>query len=237
MRGSASVRTALAAVVMVALSVLAGCGLGESREGFALRIAYQALPVDGAAPSAADMEVMRQIVESRLEATGVAALRVTVEAPDIVVVEASPAAVVDDVRSLAGVAGRVDFVPLGDTQMSEGQHIDLVAFPPLFSGDQVADASVGSDQTGHRTVDFVLRDQGRQLLADYTRNNIGTYLAIVLDGLAISVPVIMDTIAGGEVQISTSAVGGFTLLQAQRLVTILQFGQLPFPLQEVAYSD
>jgi preprotein translocase subunit SecD len=237
MQRRASGRTALASVVMVVLSVLAGCDLGESRQAFAFRIAYQALPVDGAAPSADDMEVMRRIVESRLEAVGVAALRVTVEAPDILVVEASPAAVVDDVRSLAGVAGRVDFVPLGETQMSEGQQIDLVAFPPLFSGDQVASASVGSDVTGHRTVDFVLRDQGRQLLADFTRNNIGTYLAIVLDGQAISVPVIMDTIAGGEVQISTSGVGGFTLGQAQRLVTVLQFGQLPFPLQEVARSD
>jgi preprotein translocase subunit SecD len=237
MQRRASGRTALASVVMVVLSVLAGCDLGESRQAFAFRIAYQALPVDGAAPSADDMEVMRRIVESRLEAVGVAALRVTVEAPDILVVEASPAAVVDDVRSLAGVAGRVDFVPLGETQMSEGQQIDLVAFPPLFSGDQVASASVGSDVTGHRTVDFVLRDQGRQLLADFTRNNIGTYLAIVLDGQAISVPVIMDTIAGGEVQISTSGVGGFTLGQAQRLVTVLQFGQLPFPLQEVAHSD
>ncbi|OGO56262.1 MAG: hypothetical protein A2V85_09480 [Chloroflexi bacterium RBG_16_72_14] len=237
MQRRASGRTALAAMVMVALSVLAGCGLGESREPFAFRIAYQALPVDGAAPSAADMEVMRQIVESRLEATGVAALRVTVEAPDVVVVEASPASVVDDVRSLAGVAGRVDVVPLGDTQMSEGQRIDLAAFPPLFSGDQVASASVGSDQTGIRTVDFVLKDRGRLLLADYTRNNIGTYLAIVLDGQVISAPVIMDAIAGGEVQISTSRVGGFTLAQAQGLVTILQFGELPFPLREVARSD
>ncbi|MEW6226340.1 MAG: hypothetical protein AB1627_17100 [Chloroflexota bacterium] len=237
MRGRASVRTALAAVIVAALALVAGCGPGESREAFAFRIAFQALPADGAAPTAADLEVIRQIVESRLEATGVAALRVTVEAPDVVIVEAAPASVVGAVRALAGVAGRVDFVPLGDTQMAEGQHLDLTAFPPLFSGDQVASASIGANETGQRTVDFVLKDEGRQLFADYTRNHIGAYFAIALDGEIISAPMINGTIADGKVQIAGGGVGGFTELQAQSLVTILQFGQLPFPLQEVARSE
>jgi preprotein translocase subunit SecD len=109
--------------------------------------------------------------------------------------------------------------------------------PPLFSGDQVASASIGADQTGQRTVDFVLKDQGRQLFADYTSDHVGDYFAIVLDGEVISAPVINDAILGGEVQVSQGAVGGYPLAEAQKLVTILRFGQLPFPLQEVSSSE
>ena len=132
-------------------------------------------------------------------------------------------------RALAGAIGRLDFVPLGSTRMSSGRQIDLNTFPSLFSGDQVASATIGADQTGQRTVDLVLRDEGRRLLAGYTRDHVGESVAIVLDGKVLTAPVIQDAIPDGQVQITA----GFPPLEAQSLITILKYGQNPFPLREI----
>jgi preprotein translocase subunit SecD len=118
--------------------------------------------------------------------------------------------------------------------MTQGQKIDLTAFPPLFSGDEVAAAQIGSNQTGQRTVDFTLNQNGKDKFAEYTQNNIGKYFAIVLDGEVISAPVIKSSIPNGQVQIESGGIGGYPLAEAQNLVTILQFGQLPFQIQELA---
>jgi len=106
----------------------------------------------------------------------------------------------------------------------------------LFSGDQVASASIDANQSGQRTVDIVLRDAGARLFGDYTAGHVGDYFAVVLDGTVITAPTISEAIPGGQVQISQSGQGGYPLAEAQDLVTILQFGQLPFPLQEVAFG-
>jgi preprotein translocase subunit SecD len=221
---------ALAAALLLAL---AGCGSGELRDPFAFRVTYQAVPVDGASPTPKDMDVIGWITQSRLEATGLATLRVSVQEPDRVVVEAAPAGVLEAVKALAGSTGRLDFVPLGSTQMSAGEQIDLAAFPPLFCGDQVAAASIGTDQTGQRTVDFTLKSGGKDLFANYTADHIGQYVAIVLDGQVITAPVIQSPIPNGQIQITTGGIGGYPLTDAQNLVTILRFGQNPFPLREI----
>ena len=138
---------------------------------------------------------------------------------------------------LVGQTGLLEFVPLGQTQVQEGQVIDLEAYPPLFGGDQVKTATIGQDTTGGLTVDFVLKDEGAKLFADYTAANVGDYFAIVLDGNVISAPVIQSSIPNGQVQISAGGIGGFTPADANNLVTILKFGSLPFPLQELSSSQ
>ena len=79
------------------------------------------------------------------------------------------------------------------------------------------------------------RPTGKDLFADYTADHIGDYFAIVLDGKVITAPVINSADPGrsGPDQ-QNSSIGGYPLAEAQNLVTILQFGQLPFPIQELA---
>jgi preprotein translocase subunit SecD len=199
-----------------------------------LRIEYQVLPAAGKTPVAADLNVMRQIIINRIDKSGVAEPQVVVQGNDRIVVEMPGVQNADQIRSLVGTTGRLDFVPLGDTQMAAGQVVDLVKFPPLFSGDQVAAASIGADQTGNRTVDFTLNAEGKDKFANFTQDNIGKYFAIVLDGQVISAPVIQSSIPNGQVQITQGGIGGYPLAEAQNLVTILQFGQLPYPIQELA---
>jgi protein-export membrane protein SecD len=202
-----------------------------------LRVEYQVLPAEGQAPGPEDLEVIRNIVVNRVDRAGVAEPVVTVQGSDRIVVEMPGVQDPDAIRNLVGQTGRLDFVPLGQTQVVEGQVLDLTRFPPLFSGDQVASASIGADQTGARTVDFVLEGDGARLFSEYTRQNVGSYFAIVLDGEVISAPVIRQEIPTGQVQISQGGIGGYPLREAQNLVTVLEFGQLEYPLQELANTS
>jgi len=195
-----------------------------------LRVEYQAVPVEGKEPSAGDMGILKDIVERRVNSTGVSEPVVTTQGKDRVVVELPGVTDPEAVRKLVGTTGRLDFVPLGTTQATENQTLDPKAFPPLFSGDQVSSATVGTDQNGRPAVNFVLKDTGKNLFADYTRDHIGQYFAITLDNSVISAPVINDSIPNGNVQITGGGLGGFSAKEATNLVTVLKFGSLPFPI-------
>lgn len=207
--------------------------LGLDLEG-GLRVEYQALPKDGKSPTVESMNVIKEIVERRVNQTGVSEPVVTTQGSDRVVVELPGVTDPDAIRRLVGQTGRLDFVPLGQTPANRDQVLDLTVMPPLFSGDQVESASVGTSQQGGLTVDFVLKPEGAKLFADFTAAHIGEYFAITLDSSVISAPVIKDSIPNGQVQISAGGIGGFPAKEANELVTILKFGSLPFPIQELS---
>ena len=97
----------------------------------------------------------------------------------------------------------------------------------IISGDNLVDASPRMDSLNNQTVvSFTLDRVGSKRFAQATKRNIGTRLAIVLDGQIISAPVIRDVIAGGSGQIS----GGFTFQSATDLALLLRSGALPAPL-------
>jgi preprotein translocase subunit SecD len=202
-----------------------------------LRIEYLVKAVEGKVPTRDDMGILRQIVLNRIDSSGVAEPQVVIQGQDRVVVEMPGVQNADEIRALVGTTGRLDFVPLGDTQMVEGQEVDPKQFPALFSGDQLSSATIGADQTGRRTVDFTLKPEGKDKFAQYTSENVGKYFAIVLDNKVISAPVINEAIPGGQVQISQGGIGGYPLAEAKSLVTILQYGQLPFPIEELANTS
>ncbi len=199
-----------------------------------LRVEYQAQPVEGRAPGTGDMAVIKDIVERRVNGTGVSEPVVTTQGSDRVVVEMPGVTDADSIRALVGQTGRLDFVPLGQTSVQEGQVLDLKTTPPLFSGDQVQSATVGQDPNGQPAVDFVLKGDGAKLFGDYTAQHVGDYFAITLDSTVISAPVIRDAIPNGQVQISGGGLRGFSAKAATDLVTVLKFGSLPFPIKELS---
>jgi len=205
--------------------------LGLDLEG-GLRVEYQALPVGDRAPDTEALGVIRDIVERRVNQTGVAEPVVTTQGTDRIVVELPGVEDPDSVRSLIGQTGQLQFVPIPDdaTAIGDGQTID---YPALFSGVEIESATIGSDQTGQRTVNFVLKSEGARMFAEHTRANVGKQFAITLDNVVISAPNINEEIPNGQVQISAGGAGGFPVKEAQNLVTVLKFGSLPFPIREL----
>ena len=209
-----------------------------------LRVEYQVLPSEGKVPSQDDLNVMRQIIINRIDKSGVSEPQVVTQGSDRIVIEMPGIQNVDQIEKLVGTTGKLDFIPLGKTSATQGQQLapavigqkcdaDHTVNCVLFDGTAVAAASIGTNQTGQRTVDFTLNDKGKQLFADYTAGHVQDFFAIVLDGAVISAPVINEAIPGGQVQISQNGIGGYPLAEAQNLVTILQFGQLPFGLTKI----
>jgi preprotein translocase subunit SecD len=199
-----------------------------------LRVEYQAKPVGGKVPGPDDLGVIRTIIENRVNSTGVSEPVITTQGTDRIVVELPGVADPQAIRDLVGQTGRLDFVPLGTTQKQVGDVIDPKQFPALFSGEQLETAAIGNDPTKGRIVTFVLKSEGAKLFGDYTAANVGKFFAIVLDSKVISAPSINQAIPGGHVEISSGGIGGYPLKEAQQIVTVLQYGSLPFPIVELS---
>ncbi len=96
---------------------------------------------------------------------------------------------------------------------------------PLLTGSQITDASVAFDQNNQPIINFKLDATGARIFGDFTGKNVGVRLAVVLDGLVYSAPVIRERIGGGSGQIS----GGFTVHEAGNVAIALRSGALQAP--------
>ena len=99
----------------------------------------------------------------------------------------------------------------------------LVKEIPILNGEQIIDAQVAFDQSNQPIINFTLNSSGARIFGDFTANNIGKRLAVVLDGKVYSAPNIRERIGGGSGQIS----GGFTLVEAGNVAIALRSGALP----------
>ncbi|HYK94487.1 MAG TPA: protein translocase subunit SecD [Candidatus Dormibacteraeota bacterium] len=217
--------------------------LGLDLQG-GLRVEYRVDPNSGVAPTLADVEVVKGIIERRVNATGVSEPVVVTSGTDRIVVEVPGISDPDALRKLIGQTGRLDFVPLpvadygtatapGPRTAVEGQPLPTTA-APLFGGDQINSSNVSTNQQGQRVVAFTLKSTGAKLFADYTSAHVGQFFAIVLDNAVISAPTIQSPITGGSGEITGGGVAGFAQKDAEALVNVLRFGSLPFPVEELA---
>ena len=103
--------------------------------------------------------------------------------------------------------------------------------PPLVlfedaevSGDmvQTASAEPNPDGAGFQ-INFAFDNRGASRFARYTRNNVGSVFAIVLDGEIISAPVIQTPITQGSGRIT----GNFSAIEAAETALLIRSGALP----------
>jgi preprotein translocase subunit SecD len=96
----------------------------------------------------------------------------------------------------------------------------------LLTGASLETAKVQiSDRFGEPSVSLKFNSQGAADFERITGENVRKRLAIVLDGVVHSAPVIQERIAGGHAQIT----GNFTLDEARDLAIVLRAGALPAP--------
>lgn len=96
----------------------------------------------------------------------------------------------------------------------------------LLTGGYLESAQVKiSDRFGESYVGIKFNAQGAKDFDRITGENVKKRLAIVLDGVVHSAPVIQERIGGGEAQIT----GSFTMDEAKDLAIVLRAGALPAP--------
>jgi preprotein translocase subunit SecD len=102
-------------------------------------------------------------------------------------------------------------------------------FHTVIVGRHLESAQVGQDEYGRPQISFTLTEEGRQIFAAFTSANVGSYLAIALDGRIISCPRIETAITEATGRIT----GEFSLAEARNLVVQLRYGALPVPLKVI----
>ena len=96
---------------------------------------------------------------------------------------------------------------------------------PSMAGDVIADAKDDFDQHHNPIVSMTMTTNGARDWAALTKKNLKKCVAIVLDDVVYSAPVVQTEITGGQSQIS----GHFTTDDTRDLANVLKSGKMPAP--------
>ena len=106
--------------------------------------------------------------------------------------------------------------------------------PAAITGKDLATAQLqfqtGAGYANTPTVVLNFNSEGSDIFAKLTKNNVGRYFGIFLDGQPISIPVIQEEIPSGTAVIS----GNFTPESAKELARNLNYGALPVPIDLIS---
>ena len=94
---------------------------------------------------------------------------------------------------------------------------------PVVSGENLTNAQPSFDENGLPAVSFNFNPSAALKFGNYTKDNIGSPFAIVLDDVVISAPTIRSHIPGGSGIIT----GNFSVDESNRLAILLRSGALP----------
>ncbi len=106
----------------------------------------------------------------------------------------------------------------------ENENFFITESKAAVTGEHISDARLAFDNYGDPSVSFSFSSKGAGKFGKLTAANIGNRLAIVLDGVVKSAPVVQSRISF-EGQIT----GSFTQAEAQDLALVLRSGSLPVP--------
>ena len=118
-------------------------------------------------------------------------------------------------------------------ETGEGSLEEPFQSTPL-TGKYLTKAELGFDQTTYKSlVSLQFNDEGAKIFEELTSKNVGKLLAIYIDGLPISAPVVQEAISGGKAQIT----GTFTIEEAKSLASNLNAGALPVPITLISQQS
>ena len=248
------------AVVILAIAIATfGFFLPSGREaGMMFDVVAGGWDTSAAPPSAAEIAQTITILKARLQdlgfddaevGSGAAPNRISVVVHGVADREGLMASVFRGSRlSFAIVrAGpatdRQTFVPVGTGEPEHlmvvssrssdrvlGGGLYLVDRVPVITGEDIADASPAPDQANEPTILVRLTPDGLRKLSEAMKTNVGGRIAILLDDVIVTAPVIEGAITEPEVRIA----GGFTRQEARDVVLLLRSGGLPTTLTVTA---
>lgn len=93
-----------------------------------------------------------------------------------------------------------------------------------IEGDVILDASQVFDQLNKPEVSMTMNSTGTKQWAKMTADNVGKFVAVVLDDYVYTAPSVNQAITGGRTSISG---GTMTIAEAEDIATVLKAGKLP----------
>lgn len=177
-------------------------------------------------PSVEELDSARLIIETRMDNQNIFDREITVDEVNKEIFVRFP-----------WKSGETDFNPqqaiaeLGETAMltfrdSSGNVV--------LEGKNVSNSTVQQSTIGY-AVGLEFDSEGANLFYEATKANIGKQIAIYMDEVLISAPVVETAISGGQAQI-TGGTNGFSYEEAKALSDKINAGSLPFALESSNYS-
>ena len=121
----------------------------------------------------------------------------------------------------SNVPAKMDEIVVGSEQNKD--LFFLLKKRPVVSGENLTNAQPSFDENGLPAVSFNFNPSAALKFGNYTKENIGSPFAIVLDDVVISAPTIRSHIPGGSGIIT----GNFSVEESNRLAILLRSGALP----------
>jgi preprotein translocase subunit SecD len=187
------------------------------------------------------VETARNIIERRVGGLGVSEPQVRTEVSGDgerrIVVEVPGVSNEDQVRSLVGSTGQLQFIdPRGQTLTVDQDIRPLITdgkVAVLFDGGQIEPSSVNpGTQGGFIGVNFTLKSEASDTWCEFTGANTNKPGPIALDGRVITTPNIETAICGGQTIITVGPPGQANEIERTNLYNTLRFGALPVSLSE-----
>ena len=224
-------------------------------------LVYEAdLSTIGSEGTGEPMEGLRDVIERRVNVFGVAEPIIAVQQTGIhyrLIVELPGVKDVGEAINMIGKTPLLEFKEQREQEDTENilakqkeiegktfeeyqdiENWQLAFEDPYFQstklrGQYLKKASLGFEQTVYEPqVLLEFNDEGADIFKEITSRNIGKILAIYIDNIPISAPVVQDEISGGKAQIS----GSFTVDEAKELARNLQAGALPVPITLISQT-
>ncbi len=190
------------------------------------------------------METLREVIERRINVFGVSEPLIQVEEAGLVsgnkdhrlIVELPGVTDINKAVALIGQTPQLEFRIESESARSLSEeelktaNLDDVFVSTGITGRLLKRASIQFEPNTNRTlVAIEFNDEGKELLAKVTRENVGKTLAIFLDGELKQAPTIQDEINNGAAVIT-----GYDPQTAKEVVKQLNFGALPVPIELVS---
>jgi len=170
---------------------------------------------------------VKDLIERRVNILGISEVNVSYSKSGKLVVEIPN---IKDPKEAIAIIGET---PLLEFRLPKLIGTTTEFIPSELTGKYLKRAEVQIDQN---TIEpYVLLEfdsAGRKLFENLTRTYLKQPIAIYIDGLPISAPIVQDVITDGKARIT----GRFTLAEAKTLAQRLNQGALPVPLQLVSQS-
>lgn len=221
----------LAAAVILGAVAVFGIGggrllsMGNIKLGLDLSggasIVYQAEKED---VTPEEMEKAVSLIQGRLDRKGWSEGEASLQGENRVRVEIPG---IDDVETAVEELGKTAQLEFID----ENGNVLLTGADVKKASREVGDAGSNGQSEPYIALEFT--EEGKELFAEATKNNLGKMIAIVMDGEVVSAPMVNSVITDGRASIT----GGFTNEEAQETAARINEGSLPFNLTVIEMNN
>lgn len=212
-----------------------------------IELIYKA-DTSGIAPAdiSGKMNSLKDLIEKRVNVFGVSEPIIAIEKVGLIGGESLEQLIVDlpGQTDIAGAIAQVGKTYVLEFKLLKPERAASTSTAPLTGVDFISTGLTGAlldkaslefnSTTGEPNVALQFNGEGSDLFAKITKGNVGQRLAIFLDGNVMSMPVIREEITGGKASISGGFMGSAGLKEAKDLVSNLNLGALPIPIELVS---